>query len=90
MKTDKAVLVNEEGLHARPANVFTQIAKNFSSDITVLKNSDETKKYNPKSILSIMSMAAMKGDELTIVAEGEDEDQAVVGLIDCVKRGFTK
>jgi phosphotransferase system HPr (HPr) family protein len=51
----------------------------FKSDIKVYKNGEE-KAYNPKSILSVMSMGAVKGDVLRIEAFGEDEAEAIENL----------
>ncbi|PKM49218.1 MAG: HPr family phosphocarrier protein [Firmicutes bacterium HGW-Firmicutes-7] len=88
MKKAMIKLQNEEGLHARPANLFSKTAMKFKSDIKILKNGDPRKVFNPKSILSILSMGAIKGDELTITAEGEDEEEAIAKVIDLVKNGF--
>jgi phosphotransferase system HPr (HPr) family protein len=70
---------NNEGLHARPASEFSKAAMKYKSDIKVYKNGEE-KAYNPKSILSIMSMGAVKGDVLRIEASGEDESTVLVDL----------
>lgn len=70
---------NKEGLHARPASEFSKASMKFKSDIKVYKNG-ETKAYNPKSILSVMSMGAVKGDVLLIEASGEDEEIAIQEL----------
>ena len=73
------VIKNEEGLHARPASEFSKAAMKYKSDIRMFKNANE-KAYNPKSILSIMSMGAVKGDAIRIEAAGEDEAAALEGL----------
>lgn len=70
---------NNEGLHARPASEFSKAAMKYKSDIKAYKNG-EIKAYNPKSILSIMSMGAVKGDILRIEATGEDEAAAIEDL----------
>lgn len=88
MKKTIIKLQNEEGLHARPANLFSKAAMKFKCDIKLLKNGDTNKVFNPKSILSILSMGAAKGDELTIIAEGEDEEDAIVKITELVKNGF--
>lgn len=72
-------ITNKEGLHARPASEFSKASMKYKSDIKVYKNSDE-KGYNPKSILSVMSMGAVKGDILRIEASGEDEAIAIESL----------
>jgi phosphotransferase system HPr (HPr) family protein len=72
-------VTNNEGLHARPASEFSKASMKFKSDIKVYKNGEE-KAYNPKSILSVMSMGAVKGDVLRIEASGEDEAEAIENL----------
>ncbi len=81
MNQVKAVLKNEEGLHARPASVFTMTAQRYKSEIKIYKNDDMDKCYNPKSILSLLSMAAGKGDTITIEAE-EQVAKALKKLIE--------
>ena len=72
-------ITNNEGLHARPASEFSKASMKYKSDIKVYKN-DVEKAYNPKSILSVMSMGAVKGDVLRIEASGEDEAIAIENL----------
>lgn len=71
------VLNNEEGLHARPAATFSQAAMKFKCDLKMFKGDNEEKAYQPKSVLSVMTMGAGKGDQIKIVAEGEDEAAAI-------------
>ncbi|MDY3052405.1 MAG: HPr family phosphocarrier protein [Ndongobacter sp.] len=75
-------LVNEVGLHARPASIFIMEAVKFVSDIFVEK---DDKIYNAKSIMSILSMGASKGETITIRAEGEDAQEAVDTLAELVQ-----
>jgi len=70
-------LMNEQGLHARPASILAKKASKFTSNITLIKDGKE---YNAKSIINILSMAAGKGDKLKITATGEDEEKAVEEL----------
>jgi len=71
----------EAGLHARPAAQFVKTAKQFSSDILVVKGDREA---NAKSSLKLMTLGAKKGDNITIRAEGEDAEEAVVALTDLI------
>ena len=68
---------NKAGLHARPAALFVQIANKFESDITILKDDQEV---NGKSIMGILMLAAERGSVVTIVAEGDDAENAVEEL----------
>lgn len=71
------VIKNKQGLHARPAALFVQIANKFDSDITVSKGKT---KVNGKSIMGIMMLEAGKGSKVTIITRGEDAEQAMVEL----------
>lgn len=77
MKEEEVTIVPEEGLHARPAAEFVKAAKEYNSDIKVVKGETEA---NAKSSLKLMSLGAKKGDKLVIRAEGEDEEAAVQRL----------
>ena len=79
------VVHHEVGLHARPAAVFVKTAKRFVSDISVVKDEREV---NAKSILSILTLGVNKGAEITIKAEGEDEQRAVRALQELVESNF--
>ena len=68
---------NKTGIHARPASVFVQKASSFKSKVQ-LKAKGKT--VDAKSILMIMSMGLVKGTEVTIVADGPDEADAVAQL----------
>ncbi len=68
---------NKQGLHARPAALFVQIANKFASDITVSKGRN---KINGKSIMGIMMLEAGSGSRVIISATGDDAEQAVTEL----------
>ncbi|MFB5189453.1 HPr family phosphocarrier protein [Alicyclobacillus fastidiosus] len=67
----------EQGLHARPASLFVKKANTFSSEISVIKDG---RKANGKSILGLMGLAAGHGSQVTIQADGVDEEQAIQEL----------
>lgn len=74
---------NDDGLHARPAATLCRAASKFKSKIFIHKDGEE---YEAKSILMVMSAGAAKGDSIEIVAEGEDEREAVDTLIDVLDK----
>lgn len=76
---------NALGLHARPAGVLSHAANQFSSNIYIQKG---LMKVNAKSIMGIMMLAASHGTQLTIRAEGPDEEEAVGALSKLVESGF--
>ena len=73
------------GLHARPASVFVQTASKFASDISV---SCEDRTANAKSILTVLTLGAHQGAEITIKAEGEDAQEALDSLVKLVEDNF--
>ena len=76
---------NALGLHARPAGVLSQAANQFSANIYIQKG---LMKVNAKSIMGIMMLVASRGTELTIRADGPDEEAAVEALSKLVESGF--
>lgn len=68
---------NKQGLHARPAALFVQIANKFNSNITVIKG---RQKVNGKSIMGIMMLEAGCGAKITMIVTGDDAEQAVKEL----------
>lgn len=77
MKCKNAMIQNDLGMHARASAKFVSLASTFSAEITIAKNG---KKMSGKSIMGIMMLAAAKGSEITICADGEDEDKAIDNL----------
>jgi phosphotransferase system HPr (HPr) family protein len=73
------------GLHARPAALFIQTAKEFDSNITVTHGEREA---NAKSILSMLTLGADQGAVITVHAEGEDAEQALAALEALVEDNF--
>lgn len=71
------------GLQARPAALFVQEANRFSSDIFLEKDG---KKVNAKSIMGLMSLAVGSGVVINIVAEGDDEENAITALSEFVEK----
>ena len=76
---------NSVGLHARPATFFVQKAKCFKSSIWVEK---EDCRVNAKSLLGVLSLGISKGAEITLIADGVDEADAIDGLASLVDSEF--
>lgn len=73
----KLIVQNNQGLHARPAALFVQIANKFDSRITVVRDKE---KVNGKSIMGILMLGAEKGSHIIIEADGSDAESAVIEL----------
>lgn len=84
MASIEVTVVDEVGLHARPAALFVRLAKTFESTIVVRKGEREA---NAKSILRVLTLEAQQGDVLQIDADGEDADEAVRRLHDLLAGG---
>jgi phosphocarrier protein HPr len=91
MKESKIVVNNKVGLHARPASQFVQEAAKYKSEIKVSAydpDTNELREANAKSILGVLTLGVFQGMEITIHAEGEDEESAVDNLRKLVENNF--
>ena len=90
MYSRKTTVINRTGLHARPASQFIDAAKKFTSRIHIrnLSLEEEDNLANAKSIISVLTLAMVQGSEIEIIAEGDDEKEAVDSLIALVESGF--
>jgi len=71
------IVKNKQGLHARPAAVFVQVANRFDSRITVRRDDEEV---NGKSIMGILMLGAENGSLIIIEADGSDAQKALEEL----------
>lgn len=78
-------ITNKLGLHARAAAKLSHLSNTFNSDIYLIYHED---KVNAKSLLGILTLAATVGNDVTIVANGDDEQNAVDTLADLFQRKF--
>ena len=83
----EAVVNNQVGLHARPATFFIQKANEFKSSIWVEK---DERRVNAKSLLGVLSLGIVKGTEVTLIADGPDEETAVAALVDLISSDFSE
>lgn len=70
----KIKVMNKQGLHARPAALFVQIANKYDSTVKVLKDDQVV---NGKSIMGILMLAAEKDSEIILIVEGSDSEEAI-------------
>jgi len=87
MLSKNITIQNSVGLHARPATYFIQKANSYKSSIWI-ENRD--RRANAKSLLGVLSLGISKGDEITILADGVDEQEAVDGLVELILKGFNE
>ncbi len=77
LRSSPIVVTHEAGLHARPAAVVAAAARQFTSDVRLVKGDREA---NARSLVSIMALEVARGDSITIVARGEDAEEAIAGI----------
>lgn len=80
------VVQNQVGLHARPATFFIQKANEYKSTIWIEK---DERRVNAKSLLGVLSLGITKGINITIMAEGSDEEEAVNDLVNLISSNFS-
>ena len=85
MLTERIVVLNPSGLHARPASNFVKAAGHFKSDINVKKKGTI---YNGKSMLSILAACIKCQDEIELQIDGPDEEEALKTLTMAIKEGL--
>ncbi|OGU62673.1 MAG: phosphocarrier protein HPr [Ignavibacteria bacterium RBG_13_36_8] len=78
-------IINDAGLHTRPAATIVKIAAKYKADFHIYKDGLN---INGKSIIGVMTLAAEKGSELLLTFDGEDEDKAAAEIVDYFNRGF--
>ncbi len=85
MVSSKVVVNNPTGIHLRPAGLLCQIALEFNSKIDIKFNETTA---NAKSVLSVLGACVKTGDEIEIVCEGEDEEEALRTIVKAIEDGL--
>ena len=81
----KTTIINKLGLHARAAARLVRLTSEFSCDIEIEKNGQ---RVNAKSIMGVMMLAASKGTEIVLHANGSDEAQAIERIEQLINNRF--
>ncbi len=85
MVSKKIMIKNPTGLHLRPAGLFCKTAVQFKCKIT-FQHKDTT--ANAKSVLSVLGACIKKGDEIELVCDGEDEQEALAVMLTLIEDGL--
>ena len=89
MQSASTTIRNKTGLHARPASDFVAAAKGYASKVTIRATDEaEDTAVSAKSIVMLLAQGFEQGREVTITANGEDEDKAVAELVELIDSGF--
>jgi len=88
MKSFQAVVINEVGLHARPAAVFVQTAAKFKSSIRIRNLTNGKDFVDAKSILGVLILGVSKDHLIEVEVSGDDEAEAAKTLKDIIDNNF--
>jgi len=83
----KVTIINKLGLHARAAVKFVNLANRFTSSVKIEKGGNE---IDGKSILGILTLAAVKGSEIALNISGKDEQSAMEALVALIQDRFSE
>ncbi|MBQ4558846.1 MAG: HPr family phosphocarrier protein [Tyzzerella sp.] len=85
MVKQKTTIKNPTGLHLRPAGLFCRTAVQYKSKIT-FQYKDTT--ANAKSVLSVLGACIKRGDEIELICEGVDEEEALEAMVKIIEDGL--
>ena len=85
MVSKKVTIKNPTGLHLRPAGELCKTAMQFNAKITF---SFEGGTSNAKSVLSVLGACVKSGDEIELICEGEDEEEALKKMVEAIEAGL--
>ena len=85
MLKKELTIENRSGLHARPAAVFVEVADRFQADIEL---GFDGIIVNAKSIIGVLSLGIGQGDLITLIIEGEDEQEAMETMVQLIEDKF--
>lgn len=81
----KLTIRNPLGLHARPATALAQTAMSFPCVVTLVRDGE---RFDGKSVMELMMMAAISGTVVEVIAEGDDAEPCLRAITDLFERGF--
>ena len=85
MVEKKLLVENKNGIHARPSAMIVEVLSNFSSDIIIKTESGEA---DARSIMAILMLKILHGTEISVIANGQDEQEAVEAVEKLFKDKF--
>ncbi|WFR58190.1 HPr family phosphocarrier protein [Anaerocolumna sp. AGMB13025] len=85
MVSGKVIVKNPTGLHLRPAGILCKTAIGFQSKVSI-QIKDTT--ANAKSVLGVLGACIKTGDEIELICEGTDEEEALETLLKAVETGL--
>ena len=85
MKQEVVTIKNRAGVHARPAALIVQAANQFKAKISLIKDGSQ---INAKSIMGVITLGAAYNTKLTVLTEGEDEEDALAAIVKLFENRF--
>lgn len=85
MVSTQITIINKLGLHARAASKLVNQASQFESEIFIIRDDS---RVNAKSIMGVMMLAASKGTEITLEADGADEQASLDAILELINNRF--
>ncbi len=85
MVSQKVTIKNPTGLHLRPAGILCQEAMRFKSHVTFRYRENVA---NAKSVLSVLGACIKSGDEIELICDGEDEEEALASIVSAIEGGL--
>lgn len=82
MREIKYVIKDAMGIHARPAGLLIKEAGKFTCSITIKK---DTKEVDAKRIIGVMGLGVKQGEEITVIFDGPDEEEAARTVTEFLK-----
>jgi len=86
MITRKVKVVNPTGLHLHPAGALCELADNYESYVHFRYG--DNAEANAKSVLSILGACVRQGDEIELIIDGSDEEEAMEAIVKLIENGF--
>lgn len=77
MREIKYTITDAQGIHARPAGLLVKAVAAYPCKVTIAKGAKE---MDAKRLLGVMSLGVKQGEEITVKADGENEDEAIAAI----------
>lgn len=82
----RTVVISEPtGLHLRPAGLICELSQRYQSKVVLKKGSHTA---NAKSVLGVLAARVQQGDEIEIICDGADEEEALDAIMKIIQDGF--
>ncbi len=85
MQAFNYVIKDEVGIHARPAGLLVKKAKEYKSDIYIVKGDKEAEAVK---LMALMGLGVKCGDEITVRIEGENEEECAKEIREFLEKNF--